>query len=374
MEYNEPLLIELYNLGKDDIELGELFKVSDRTVERWLKKLRLRGKIGYRMGKSGKEKNKFKQSEIFPEVQSYLDNAKKVISACKDVYSRITQKSTWDGTKQNEDLLVMWSDMHTGMRNTHPKTGKVTYDDKIQQEELGTFVAGIERFANLYKPVYNIETFYIADLGDNVTNDRIFYGQQMEITCQIGEQILKCFEYQSQAIRKLLEIFPKVVMVKLVGNHGRTTDKPLSSEEASSNFEYLLGIMLKERFANNPRVQIIVPNSYSYDLNIRGHKYYLTHGNVIKGGTLNSIEHTAQKLALLFADEQYDAILIGHFHTALEFLITPRTKLMVNGCWITGDSFAYNVLKKFSEAKQIMFSISNKSAIHNEQKIDLKWK
>ena len=48
MDINEKLLIELYNTGKDDIELAGLFDVSERTMQRTLSQLRKKKKIKYR--------------------------------------------------------------------------------------------------------------------------------------------------------------------------------------------------------------------------------------------------------------------------------------------------------------------------------------
>lgn len=370
---NEKIFIGLYNAGKNDYELSKMFECSERKIRDYATRLRRQNKIEYRKDLNAiKEKNRFKHSEIFEEVQVYLDNAKQVLSKQNDIYKDITLKTAFGKGKQTEDLALVWSDMHTGMINKHPLTGEVTYNEKIQEEELQVLLNGVFRFYNLYKPSYNLETFYIFDVGDNVTNDRIYDGQQAEITCGVGKQIIKTFEYQSNFIKRVLEIFPKVVVVKVPGNHGRTTSKPVS-EEATNSFEYLLGKLLQERFANNKRVEIIVPDTYHYAVTIRGHRYLLSHGSNIRGATLNSIERAVKDLSTLAYKEFYDLMIIGHFHTALKLRITPETTLLVNGCFINMDDYAYNKLKKFSSPTQYLFNISKKSAMHNLQEINLLW-
>lgn len=375
MNLNEKIFIELYNAGKTSDELGNMFKVAGRTIERYETRLRRQGKIKYRkdLNAIGKQKTRFKHSEVLEEVQVYLDNARALIEKRNDVYKDIKLKVIWDKKKQTEDLALIWSDMHTGMINKHPLTGQVTYNEKIQEEELQSLLKGVFRFHQLYKPSYNLETFYIFDVGDNITNDRIYEGQQAEITCGVGEQILKCFEYQSDFIKRVLEIFPKVVLIKMAGNHGRTTSRPIS-EETTSSFEYLCGKLLQERFKDNKRVEIIVPDMYRYTVEIRGHKYLLSHGNNIRGCTLNSIERAVKDLSTLAYKEFYDLMIIGHFHTALKLRITPETTLLVNGCFIHMDDYAYNKLRKFSSPTQYLFNISKKSAMHNLQEINLLWK
>lgn len=46
---NQKTFIELYNVGRDDIELAELFGVSERSIQRYSAKLRKKGKIKYRV-------------------------------------------------------------------------------------------------------------------------------------------------------------------------------------------------------------------------------------------------------------------------------------------------------------------------------------
>ena len=103
------------------------------------------------------------------------------------------------------------------------------------------------------------------------------------------------------------------------------------------------------------------------------HKYLLSHVNNIRGCTLNSIERAAKDLSTLAYKDFYDLMIIGHFHTALKMRITPETTLLVNGCFINMDDYAYNKLRKFSSPTQYLFNISKKSPMHNLQEINLLW-
>ena len=47
-QINERLFIELYNSGRDDLALAELFQASERSIQRYAAKLRRKGKIKYR--------------------------------------------------------------------------------------------------------------------------------------------------------------------------------------------------------------------------------------------------------------------------------------------------------------------------------------
>ena len=375
MKIQERIFRELYNAGKSDYELAQIFDAGERTIATYANRLRCQGKIKYRKDLFSvvKQKDRFKHQEVVEEVKVYLDNAKSVLTNYQDIYRDIKFKASWNKAKQNEDLALVWSDMHTGMINKHPKKDVITYNEKIQEEELQALLKGVFRFAQLYRPSYNLETLYIFDAGDQITNDRIYEGQQAEITCGVGEQIIKTLNYQSDFVKKVLEIFPRVVMMKVPGNHGRTTQRYMS-EEPTNSFEYLLGKLMQERFRDNKRVEIIVPENYSHTQTIRGHVYHMFHGNDIRGTSLNTIERALKDIANLVIDEPYDVVIMGHFHTSLKLRITPRTTLLVNGCFIDNDDFAYKKLRKFSSTTQYLFNISKKSSLHNLQEINLLWR
>ncbi|RLG10263.1 hypothetical protein DRN73_08200 [Candidatus Pacearchaeota archaeon] len=371
LKERRKIVKELFEAGKSSYQIAKILNISKRTIEKDEQCLREEGQIGYR--NEDKKKKKHRPEQLLCEVNKYLDCVKKENEKYNDIYEKVALKSTWKKGKQTEDQVLLFSDMHTGMINKAPLTGEITYNQEIQEKELQSLLFGVNRFYQLYKPSYNIETFYIFGLGDLITNDRIYEGQKMEITCGVGKQIQQTFQYVSDFIKKLLEIYPKIVYVNIVGNHGRTTPKYIT-EDATSNFEHLIGQLLKERFERNKRVDIILPNDYSYTINIKGHRYLLTHGNAIRGATLNTIEKAAKEIALLVEKNSYDVINIGHFHSCYEFPISPTTTLLVNGCFIYKDSYAYTRLRKHSTAKQFLYNVSKKSPLHNLQKIDLRWK
>lgn len=370
-EDKKELIKVLLEQGNTIGEISIKTNLTYDQVKHAIRRYDLRKGINIDSGK--RERTRFRHQEIVEGVKIYIEEIKDIITNRNDVYRNVPLKVKWDKHKQTEDLALVWSDMHTGMINKHPLTKKITYNESIQEVELQNFLRGVFRFHQLYKPSYNLETFYIFDVGDNITGDRIYEGQLGEITCGVGKQIIKTLNYQSDFIKRVLEVFPRVVIMKVPGNHARTTPKPIS-EDASNSFEYLLGQLLYERFKDNKRVEVIVPESYTYTARIHNHKYLMTHGNIVRGATLNSIERAVKDIASLAYQEFYNLIIIGHFHTSLKLRITPETNLLVNGCFIEYDDYAYNKLHKFSSATQYLFNISKHDPMHNLQEIGLLWK
>lgn len=275
--------------------------------------------------------------------------------------------------KQEEDALLLWSDMHTGMVNKAPGSNIVTYNDEIRRMELENLYAGIVRLKELYEPNIRLRNLYIASLGDNSTNDRIFEGQEFEISMPMGAQLLAYKTDKSWFINQMLEHFENVVDVEIVGNHGRSRPNK-TAEPVEDNFEWLIGHQLKEKFSGNTRVHIVVPDDFTHTLEIRKHKFLLQHGDNFRGMSRNSIERACKDLVALGGkNDQHDVICIGHYHSVDKQQVSPNTTLLVNGCWIYNDSYAYNRLRKFSTAKQLFVRVSNKMPIAGINEIDLTW-
>lgn len=362
----------LVNEGVNNFKISKILGTTVSAVEHALNRFGI--SRPNRNFSRGDQRTRFTQSEISDEVSIYLSRASALFEKYKDIYSKVDLKTNWHKERQIENQVLLLSDMHTGMINKSPVAGEgITYDEKIQEHELQSLLRGVRRFHELSQPSCNIERLHIFSLGDLITNDRIYEGQQTEIVCGVGEQILKAFYYISDLIKHLLELYPEVIYIAEYGNHGRTTSQPIA-ENPKSNFEYLLSLLLRERFNANKRVKVILPDDYSYVYNIYKHRYLLTHGNIIRGCTLNSIEKAAREIALLVENEYYDVITIGHFHSCQEFTVSPTTTMLVNGCFIFKDSYAYTKLRKYSTAKQFLFNVSRRDPIHNVQKIDLRWK
>jgi len=310
------------------------------------------------------------RQDLTPMVNMYLQSAQKIFDQYADIFAKTKFKGAYSNVKQTEQIVLNWSDMHSGETNKSPITGKVTYNEAIQQKELLEYQKGVYRFYELYRKSYNIDTLHIFSLGDMITNDRIFDGQLFEISCCVGEQVQKTIQIMASFINWASQYFPNVVVHHVIGNHGRSSD--CYNEPVQNNFEYGLGKHLEAIFKDNKRVTINVAENLFYSTKILGHKFLLTHGHMIRGMSLNTIEKAAKEFKLLLEGDPHEVMNIGHFHTAL-LLPIGKTSLVVNGSFVNDDTFAFVKLRKQSIAQQVMYNVSKKSALHNWQRIELNW-
>jgi len=260
-----------------------------------------------------------------------------------------------------EEAVLLLSDIHTGMINRHPLTGEVTYNDEIRSKEYVYLRDSISSVKGLLDKSFNMRNLHIFCLGDIVTNDRIFEGQKFEISCGIGEQIWVAVRDLTNFIGEMKKLFITVHFEGVIGNHGRTFPD-YQTEPVQNNFEYHLYRILQMVFANDKRVKITVPETATHSVDIRGHKYYMSHGNNIRGLSRNALERSVKDI-LVALPEGFDIYTIGHLHRCENMDLNENSMLLINGCWIKADCFGYEVFKQFSNPRQWFFGVSDKRPI-----------
>jgi len=272
--------------------------------------------------------------------------------------------------KVEEDIVIVTSDEHIGTINhyTDNNSGKSfeTYNYNIFKSKLVYFISTIKRLHSLFAPSYKFPTLNWFRLGDSITEDTIFPGQIWETEFTKGEQIFLSVNYAIEFITNMLEIFDKINIVGVCGNHGRTTEKPIS-EPLSNNLEWVCYKILATIIENNKdlrdRVKVILPTTFYQYYDIRGHKYLLMHGDTIRKQAAHSnldLFRTAQNLYIEIG--KYEVGMCGHFHTSTKEQLNEHLIFLTNGCWVDKDAYALRVLKRISTPSQWIFGVSNKRA------------
>jgi hypothetical protein len=143
-------------------------------------------------------------------------------------------------------------------------------------------------------------------------------------------------EHEIRGIRELLTVFPRVHVVSVPGNHGRTTDKPHAKRFVETNYDTLSAWWLESQFAGDVRVTFQTPASGDAVVHVYGWRFLATHGDRIgsRGGMgfigpaatiARGVKRTLDYYATLGTVIHW--VLMGHFHTRLEL-----ERCFVNGC------------------------------------------
>lgn len=118
-----------------------------------------------------------------------------------------------------------------------------------------------------------------------------------------------------------------VVVVRVPGNHDRTSKKPRHKGYVETSFDTIISWHLEMCFANDEDVTFLIPPENDAMFDIYGYKFLLTHGDMMgTGGGQGYIGAVApitkghRKLVETYmqAGKPVDYVLTGHFHTAVE--------------------------------------------------------
>ena len=372
MEWNEKetkKLIELNQKGMSDkeiaVELNSIFhnhRTGNAVEHKRTRNLGLKKTLNI-------EKDKDNSMDYI------INNQELIIKILKqNIFKNQTVPIFSDKTKHSEKAVLVMSDIHCGMVNRifdrHTEKMITTYNTKIRREEMKYLANSVFKIKKLLYHSFNLNHLIIFNLGDNITNDRIFGGQLFHIDKCVGLQVLEMVTDLSSFIKEMKKFFNKVTMVCIVGNHGRSQSEGKFDEPIENNYEYIMYKIIQKTFENDKAVEIIVPDTHFYIYRIYGHKYLLTHGDILRGFTRNSLERSIKDY-IIAHESDFDVFIMGHYHRIDKMTLSEHNTALVNGCWISKDKFGFKVARQYSKPQQWLFGVSKKRAITWDFVIDL---
>jgi predicted DNA-binding protein (UPF0251 family) len=155
--------------------------------------------------------------------------------------------------------------------------------------------------------------------------------------------VLDLVDHLYIAIKRLKEVFGRVFLPCVAGNHGRNTHKVRSKEFNYNSFDWLIYQQLDRLFSDDPDVVFFIPHGTDALVSIAGHKYLFSHGNQFRGGdgmvgALGPIMRGDHKKRGRNAQvgQEYDTLVIGHWHQLVQM-----KRVIVNGSLIGYNEYAY---------------------------------
>jgi len=135
----------------------------------------------------------------------------------------------------------------------------------------------------------------------------------------------------------------------VTGNHGRNTKRIRFKGRVFTSYEWNIYCNLRRAFKGNKHVTFQIPEQTDARFNVYGHRYLLTHGDMlgVKGGdgiigALGPIRRGEIKIrnAESQIDQDFDTIVMGHWH---QYITLPG--LIVNNCLKGYDEYARLALR-----------------------------
>lgn len=193
------------------------------------------------------------------------------------------------------------------------------YNWKIFEQRMMKVPEKTVELTNIMRQASNIRNIQVWMLGDwflgTIHPDEMSWGSSMPLPCALPAAARAA----ADMVMRLAAHFDNVKVFGLCGNHGRTTNKPVSKMTADRNWDYslyLIARLLTERAKN---VEWVIPRSKIHVADIMGWKVALTHGDICKRthtspyfGIANAIkgEHTSRRRT----NKDFDYAFMGHWH------------------------------------------------------------
>ena len=175
----------------------------------------------------------------------------------------------------------------------------------------------------------------------------------------VGEQLVFLSRVMTDFLSEILKEFQEVEFVCIAGNHGRF-QTAREAAPTSNSFDYLLGKLLEAIFKDEPRIKIVVPESWYYFADIYKWRYFLHHGDTVYSWMSIPYYGLKRQGTSRRVEERFDVECIGHFHQVMTIPIGGSSETIVNGSWIRDSDFGWKKFGQKSRAEQYYFGVSTK--------------
>ncbi len=264
--------------------------------------------------------------------------------------------------------MTLWSDFHWGEIVDPAQVGGVnTFNRAIARERLKRLVHNTLDLTlnHMTNPSY---PGIVVCLGGDIITGGIHEELRETNDGPVQVSLLEVQEQLIAALTLTADKFKQVFVPCVVGNHGRMTLKPRAKNAVYESFEWNLYQQLELRFANDPRVQFMIPDETDAYFTVLGHRFLLTHGDNlgVRGGdgiigALGPIARGVIKVGRSEAQigRDFDTLLMGHYHTYI-----PRgdaVPVLANGSLIGYNEYARLRLRvPYSRPSQALWFIHEK--------------
>ena len=249
------------------------------------------------------------------------------------------------------------SDLHWA-ETVYPSqvNGVNKYNLAIARERLHTAVeSGIE-LLRIIDPKMRYPGV-VCPLGGDMFSGNIH--DELTATNEINSMpaVLDLYGHLVNVVNRLVQVFGRVMLPCVTGNHGRNTQKIWNKDRHHTSFDWLLYQFLAKHFESDKRVTFFIPDGPDAYYRIYGHKYLLTHGDQFRGGDsmigcLGPIIRGDHKKRSRNGqiDMDYDVMIMGHWHQYIH-----HNRVIVNGSLKGYDEYAYNNSFGFESPQQALW-------------------
>lgn len=227
------------------------------------------------------------------------------------------------------------------------------YNREIATLRLAKFFTNVEKLSKNYINGIQVDGLVMPMLGDMVSG---YIHEELRETNEAGiiDTVLYYSNHICTGLEQMLEVFDKVFVPCVVGNHGRLDKKVRSKGRPTESFDYLMYHMIARHFANVDGITFGISADADYRYTIYKSRYHLTHGDQFRGGSgisgmLSPIllgDHRKRKREAA-TGSPYDYLVHGHWHQLAYF-----RNIISNGALKGYDEYAATNNFDFEQPQQ----------------------
>jgi hypothetical protein len=250
--------------------------------------------------------------------------------------------------------LILASDWHIE-EEVRPEQvhGRNRYNLEISQRRMERFFEAARWGIDHQRQIFKIRDAILWLGGDFITN--FLHPDNVETNLLHPTQAILTAQAEiGRGIEFLLED-PEIEQLVIPcndGNHGRLTKQVQSATRTQNSLEVLMYAQLALRFAHEPRIKFLLPeSSFTYLDDVYGRTIRFLHGDVFKyHGGVGGIMVPMYRARARWETVKHAALsVVGHWH---QRICLPD--LMVNGSLIGFNSYAQDIGASFEAPVQSM--------------------
>lgn len=231
------------------------------------------------------------------------------------------------------------------------------YDRRIAETRFRTWTEKVVTLPREYMSGVKIKGLVVPATGDLFTGD-IHAELKESNEDHLYASCIHWVEQTISALELLEREYENVLVAAVVGNHGRSTIKPVFKGRAHSNIEWLFWRVVQSRVGDRgSKIQFLVSDSMDLNVPIYDRNHLITHGDQFHGGTgisgayapLSLGQHR-KSVRQMSAGQPMELMVMGHFHQLLDL-----PGVIVGGSMKGYDEYAFGLNLRPQEAGQAMW-------------------
>lgn len=277
--------------------------------------------------------------------------------AARPNVTTIEQRETKSVTREATAVAIA-SDWHVEQCVDEDKVnGLNRFDLDIARARVSRFFDGYIWLTNYHRQAFTIRDALLGLIGDLITG--YLREENLESNSLSPVQaIANLHIWITDGIRRYLDqtSVERMKIVALSGNHGRLTHKVRPSTREDNSIEWLLYVGLAREFANEPRVEFVLPHGVMTYVKVYERMLRFTHGDACKGGDgIGGIMiPILRKIAKWDAGIKACITNMGHFH---QYHDLPF--LTINSSLIGFDEYALEIGARPEDPSQAFYLIDS---------------